>query len=218
MKRELGIARCGLACCLCSENETCGGCNSGNCPDKDWCENRKCSVEKGLEHCFECDGDCKKGLLSKIKPYTFTQFVKRYSEGYLLDCLEKNEKSGIVYHCDGIIGDYDNFDDVEELIDFIRRTDMKERLLTEIKKLGIKEFGKLNTLNLLDGSYLNLEIELPNGVKAKLLDDNKKYYANQIDIEGSDKCYGVAADENFIVVYKYGCDGADAELILIKRI
>ena len=27
MKRELGIARCGLACCLCSENETCHGYN-----------------------------------------------------------------------------------------------------------------------------------------------------------------------------------------------
>ena len=26
MKRELGIARCGLACCLCSENVTCKGC------------------------------------------------------------------------------------------------------------------------------------------------------------------------------------------------
>ena len=35
MKRELGIARCGLACCLCSENITCHGCNSGECPDKD---------------------------------------------------------------------------------------------------------------------------------------------------------------------------------------
>lgn len=95
---------------------------------------------------------------------------------------------------------------------------MKERILTEIKNLGIKEFEKLNSLNLLDGNYLNLEIELPNGDRAKLLDDNKKYYANQIDIENSDKCYGVAADESFIVVYKYGCDGADAELIQIKRI
>ncbi len=95
---------------------------------------------------------------------------------------------------------------------------MKERILTEIKHLGIQEFEKLNSLNLLDGNYLNLEIELPNGDRAKLLDDNKKYYANQIDIENSDKCYGVAADESFIVVYKYGCDGADAELIQIKRI
>ena len=26
MQRELGIARCGLACCLCSENVVCKGC------------------------------------------------------------------------------------------------------------------------------------------------------------------------------------------------
>lgn len=30
MRKELGIARCGLACCLCSENTTCHGCDSGN--------------------------------------------------------------------------------------------------------------------------------------------------------------------------------------------
>ena len=40
MRRELGIARCGLACCICSENQNCAGCNADTCPDKDWCENR----------------------------------------------------------------------------------------------------------------------------------------------------------------------------------
>ena len=120
MKRELGIARCGLACCLCSENEHCSGCNSGNCPDKNWCENRKCSIQKRIAHCYECQEDCHKGLLSKIKPYGFTAFAKRYGEEGLLNCLERNEKSGVVYHREGIIGDYDNFDDVENLIDFIQ--------------------------------------------------------------------------------------------------
>jgi hypothetical protein len=37
-----------------------------------------------------------------------------------LDCLEQNEKNGILYHREGINGDYDNFDDVETLIDFIK--------------------------------------------------------------------------------------------------
>ena len=59
-------------------------------------------------------------MLAKIKPYGFTLFVKRYGEAELLDCLERNEKNGIVYHRQGIIGDYDDFDDVEELIRFIR--------------------------------------------------------------------------------------------------
>lgn len=128
MKKELGIARCGLACCLCSENEKCTGCDSGNCPDKDWCENRKCSMGKDVNHCFECDSfgsdgcgleGCRKGLLGKIKPYSFSLFIKRYGYDKLMECLEINEKNGIVYHREGIVGDYDDFDEVEELISFI---------------------------------------------------------------------------------------------------
>lgn len=120
MERELGIARCGLACCLCSENTNCAGCNSGECPGKDWCENRKCSLEKGIGHCHACDEGCQKGLLTKIKPYAFNLFAKRYGEKQLLDCLEANEEAGVVYHREGINGDYDDFEDVEELIEFIR--------------------------------------------------------------------------------------------------
>lgn len=120
MKRELGIARCGLACCLCSENTTCNGCDSGDCPDNDWCKNRKCSIEKGITHCYACEENCKKGILSKMKPYGFTMFMKRYGEDRLLACLEENEKRGVVYHREGISGDYDDFDDVEQLIQFIK--------------------------------------------------------------------------------------------------
>lgn len=120
MKRELGIARCGLACCLCSENDKCGGCSSDSCHDKAWCENRKCSLEREISHCYSCDEDCRKGLLSKVKPYGFTLFAKKYGENYLLDCLEANEKNGVLYHRNGIIGDYDNFDNADKLMDFIK--------------------------------------------------------------------------------------------------
>ena len=120
MKRELGIARCGLACCLCSENDHCAGCNSGECPDKNWCENRKCSLSKEIAHCYECSQHCRKGLLGKIKPYGFTQFAKRYGEMALLDCLKRNEQNGVIYHREGINGDYDDFADTEALIQFIR--------------------------------------------------------------------------------------------------
>lgn len=120
MKRELGIARCGLACCLCSENEKCAGCNSGDCPDKGWCVNRNCSMEKGLAGCYACKEDCAKGMFGKMKPLGFMLFARRYGVEALMDCLEQNEKKGVVYHRQGIIGDYDGFGDVEKLIDFIR--------------------------------------------------------------------------------------------------
>jgi len=38
MKRELGIARCGLACCLCSENITCKGCKMDGYKELSWCK------------------------------------------------------------------------------------------------------------------------------------------------------------------------------------
>ena len=128
LKRELGIARCGLACCLCSENVKCKGCGQDGfleldwCKDAEWCENRKCCISKDIMGCYECpDIQCRKGLFSdKIKALAFTEFARRYGKGYLLDCLEKNERAGIVYHREGIIGDYDEFDDIEELINFIK--------------------------------------------------------------------------------------------------
>ena len=52
--------------------------------------------------------------------YGFTIFAKRYGLETLLDCLERNEKNGVVYHREGIYGDYDGFTDLEELIAFIK--------------------------------------------------------------------------------------------------
>lgn len=116
MKKELGIAPCGLACCLCSENTACPGCRAEGCRDKDWCENRTCSMEKGLEGCWQCPEEaCRKGLLAKSKPCGFTQFIRKHGMARLLTCLEANEVRGIVYHRQGITGDYDGIEDPARL-------------------------------------------------------------------------------------------------------
>lgn len=128
MKRELGIARCGLACCLCSENVSCKGCRQDGfidlawCKDAEWCQVRRCVLDKGIRGCYDCSPvGCRKGLLAeKIKPRAFAEFARRYGLDELLNCLERNEQAGIVYHREGIMGDYDYFDDPEELIEFIR--------------------------------------------------------------------------------------------------
>ena len=119
MKREMGIARCGLACCLCGQNDSCGGCNADQCTDKEWCENRRCSMEKNISGCYACPEACSKGLLMKTKTLAFKLFVQRYGMEALLDCLEQNERNGVVYHREGIIGDYDGLEDIEKLIAFI---------------------------------------------------------------------------------------------------
>ena len=89
MKRELGIARCGLACCLCSENVTCKGCKRDGfkelswCKDAEWCEVRRCGIDKNVSGCYECEpANCRKGLYAdKIKARAFAEFAKRYGDG-----------------------------------------------------------------------------------------------------------------------------------------
>ena len=117
MKRELGIARCGLACCLCSENPHCRGCLAEDCSGREWCEVRKCSTEKGFAHCYECGEaeSCQKGIMNKLKPKAFTLFAKRRGAEHLLSCLERNEAKGVKYHTDGITGDYDGCNNIEEI-------------------------------------------------------------------------------------------------------
>ena len=97
--------------------------------------------------------------------------------------------------------------------DFI---ELKTRLIDEINTLGIA--GLIVTdLNLLNGSYVNLEYPLSNGTSVKFLNDHDVYLGNQVEQSGSERCYGVVADEAFILVCEYGCNGADPEIVMYKR-
>ena len=75
----------------------------------------------------------------------------------------------------------------------------------------------LNDFNLLNGAYVNLAYPLPNGTTTQFLNDNDIYFANQIERPNSERCYGVVANEEFILICEYGSNGANPEIILYKR-
>lgn len=122
MKRDRGVAFCGLACCVCSKNDNCLGCRNDGCKDKDWCKHFKCCKEKGLKGCWECDEfPCTGGMLDNLRVRAFAKFIKQYGEDELMRCLERNEKNGIVYHYDGqLVGDYDKLQTEAEIILMIK--------------------------------------------------------------------------------------------------
>lgn len=92
----------------------------------------------------------------------------------------------------------------------------KERLISEINELGIAGLT-VHDLNLLNGFFVNLEYPLANGNTVKLLQDNDVYLGNQIEVSGKERCYGVVADKNYILVCEYGCNGENPEIILYKK-
>ncbi len=95
---------------------------------------------------------------------------------------------------------------------------MQEELIRKFNELKIEDMGEVVRLYELKGDFINLECRLPNGGKAKILDDGKMYYGAEICKDGSDRCYGLAADERQLVVYEYGDAGTDAELVVWKRL
>lgn len=108
MRRALGIARCGLACCLCSENAHCPGCHAAGCANHETCQNYQCSREKGLQGCWECESfPCDAPMLQKPRVRAFARFARNHGTDALLDCLERGEKAGLLYHRQGLTGDYD---------------------------------------------------------------------------------------------------------------
>lgn len=93
----------------------------------------------------------------------------------------------------------------------------KNRLIQEFNALEIADMPEVTTLCQLCGSYINLEYTLPNGSRVKLLDDTKIYLGYQLEKENSDRCYGLAADNQYLLVCEYGCNGADPEIIVYKK-
>ena len=94
---------------------------------------------------------------------------------------------------------------------------LKTELIDEFNSLGIEDMEKVTDLNSLLGSYINLEYTLPNGQKIKFLDDTKSYLGNQICKKNSNRWYGLAADENYLLICEYGENGTDAEIVIYKK-
>ncbi len=106
----------------------------------------------------------------------------------------------------------------EELSDDGEFEEFKKQLIDEINALHIDGMPKVEKLNALVGQYVNLLYRLPNGAEVKFLNDKTTYLGNQLESEfGGDRCFGVLANMDFIMVATYEKDGVNPELVLYKK-
>ena len=96
--------------------------------------------------------------------------------------------------------------------------ELKKQLIDEFNALHIEGMPKVEKLNALVGSYVNLEYRLPNGNTVRFLDDGTTYLGNQLECEyGGDRCFGILANMDFLLVATYGEGGTDPELVLYRK-
>ena len=106
----------------------------------------------------------------------------------------------------------------EELSDNGQFEEFKQQLIKEINELHIEGLPEVKKLNALVGKYVNLEYTLPNGRKVKFLDDRKTYLGNQLELEFcGERCFGVLAGMDFIMICTYEVGGVNPELVLYKK-
>ena len=106
----------------------------------------------------------------------------------------------------------------EELHDGGKFEALKRQLMDELNALEIPGMPKVQALNALVGSYVNLAYPLPSGAAVKFLNDGTTYLGNQLESElGDGRCFGVLANVDFLLVCTYAEGGADPELVLYKK-
>ena len=94
----------------------------------------------------------------------------------------------------------------------------KQTLINEFNALHIDGMPNVEKLNALVGRDINLEYRLPNGKTVKFLDDQTTYLGNQLECEyGGGRCFGLAANMDFLLVCTYEENGRNPELVVYKK-
>ena len=95
----------------------------------------------------------------------------------------------------------------------------KKQLIHEFNTLlHVEGLPKVEDLNVLSGSFINLAYRLPNGETVKFLDDNATYLGNQLECTfGGERCFGIAANMDFLLVCTYEENGENPELVIYKK-
>ena len=97
--------------------------------------------------------------------------------------------------------------------------EFKKQIIHEFNTLlHVEGLPKVEDLNVLSGSFVNLEYRLPNGNYVKFLDDKATYLGNQLECEfGGDRCFGIVANMDFLLVCTYEINGENPELVVFKQ-
>ena len=121
------------------------------------------------------------------------------------------------------------YDNGEHTLDYFKKykeiggkekfEEFKKQLISELNTLlHIEGLPEVKELNVLSGSFVNLEYRLPNGQIVKFLDDNATYLGSQLecDLDGN-RCFGIVANMEFLLVCTYEENGENPELIFYKK-
>lgn len=94
---------------------------------------------------------------------------------------------------------------------------MRLAVIDEINALHIPGMPQVTELYALWGAIINLPYPLPNGDVVRFWDDNTLYLGTQLPCDDGCHCFGVGASDEYILISRYGENGANPEIVLFTR-
>ena len=107
------VAYCGLICFLCQPSDACRCRSEKPCGKRlsgNGCYQYNCCTTKGIKGCWECsEAPCGKDMLAegKVKMRAFVTCIREDGLDHFSEYIVRNALQGVVYHREGIRGDYD---------------------------------------------------------------------------------------------------------------
>lgn len=96
-----------------------------------------------------------------------------------------------------------------------------QTLIGEFNSLGVAGMPQITELFPINGAFVNLAYPMPDGRETKLLDDRAVYLGNQVCCEFDDgdgeRCFGLVAGMDFLLVAEYGENCANPELVVYRK-
>ena len=94
----------------------------------------------------------------------------------------------------------------------------KVQLIAELNALQIEGMPPVEELHALPGSFVNVAYRLPNGHQVPFLDDEATYLGNQLPcLFDENRCFGIVANMEFLLVCSYEENGVNPELLVYKK-
>lgn len=107
------VSCCGLICGLCQPPAVCDCRANNHCGKRlapSGCYQYDCCTARGLRGCWECpDAPCGRDMhaADKVKIRAFIACIREDGLDRFAEYIVRNVENGIVYHREGIFGDYD---------------------------------------------------------------------------------------------------------------
>jgi hypothetical protein len=167
------------------------------------------------EYCFQClQNGCFTADLTKEEMADFcAQFVEEFNR--------HNDKilsrDAFKYVLDALLAKLKRWNLPPEQLPPVASITIQKRAIDEINALGIRALPPIDKLKVLRGELINWKYNV-HGNCIKVLDDNISYWCMQVEkTDGSKRMYGIACDDNYIIVNECGGTKEDSRLVLLKR-